>query len=109
MSCHVSGKRLFTNFAFIDAPFNIQYYEAGKPETEIAYMGCRTRVIAKEYDPSRAVVNGRGNLSFTTINLPRLAILNKDNLEGFYKALDEKIYLVIDQLLERYYINLKRK
>ena len=109
MSCYVSGKRLFPNFAFIDAPFNIQYYEAGKPETEIAYMGCRTRVIANEYDPSRAVVNGRGNLSFTTINLPRLAILNKDNLEGFYKDLDEKIYLVIDQLLERYYIQSKKK
>lgn len=46
MSCYVSGKRLFPNFAFIDAPFNISYYEEGKPETEIAYMGCRTRVIA---------------------------------------------------------------
>ncbi|AMP20242.1 anaerobic ribonucleoside triphosphate reductase [endosymbiont 'TC1' of Trimyema compressum] len=109
MSCQVSGKRLFPNYAFIDAPFNLQYYEAGKPETEIAYMGCRTRVIANEYDSSRAVVNGRGNLSFTTINLPRLAILNQDNLEGFYKDLDEKIYLVIDQLLERYYIQSKKK
>ena len=81
MSCQVAGKRLFPNYAFIDAPFNLQYYEAVKPETEIAYMGCRNRVIANEYkyDSSRAVVNGRGNLSFTTINFPRLAILNQDN------------------------------
>lgn len=108
LSCQVSGKRLFPNFAFIDAPFNIQYYEEGKPETEIAYMGCRTRVIANEYDSSRQVVNGRGNLSFTTINLPRLAILSKGNLDFFYKGLEEKIQLVIDQLLERYYIQSKK-
>jgi len=46
MACETSAKRLFPNFSFIDAPFNIQYYKKGKLETEIAYMGCRTRVIA---------------------------------------------------------------
>ena len=45
-----SAKRLFPNFSFIDAPFNAQYYK-GTPETEIAYMGCRTRVMGNVYDP----------------------------------------------------------
>ena len=68
------AKRLFPNFSFVDAPFNLQYYKPGHHETEIAYMGCRTRVIGNVYDPTREVCNRRGNLSFTSINLPRIAI-----------------------------------
>jgi ribonucleoside-triphosphate reductase len=67
LSCRVSSKRLFPNFSFIDAPFNARYYKPGRPETEIAYMGCRTRVIGNAHDPSREISNGRGNLSFTTM------------------------------------------
>ena len=74
LACRVSAKRMFPNFSFLDAPFNKQYYKPGHPETEAAYMGCRTRVIGNRYDPTREIVNGRGNLSFTTINLPRIAI-----------------------------------
>ena len=74
LACRCSAKRLFPNFAFIDAPFNLQYYDPNRPETEIAYMGCRTRVISNVYDPSRQQCNSRGNLSFTSINLPRIAI-----------------------------------
>ena len=102
LACKVSAKRLFPNFSFIDAPFNLAYYKEGHPETEVAYMGCRTRVMANKYDPSREIVSGRGNLSFTSINLPRLAILSNKDIEKFYKLLDEKITLVIEQLLERF-------
>ena len=77
LACRVSAKRLFPNFSFQDAPYNLQYYKPGHPETEIAYMGCRTRVIGNHYDPSREISFGRGNLSFTSINLPRIAIKMK--------------------------------
>lgn len=109
LACRVSAKRLFPNFSFIDAPFNLKYYKPGHPETEIAYMGCRTRVIGNVYDPSREIINGRGNLSFTTINLPRIALKNRDNINAFYEELDEKINLVIDQLLERFEIQARKK
>ncbi|HIQ80131.1 MAG TPA: anaerobic ribonucleoside triphosphate reductase [Candidatus Scatavimonas merdigallinarum] len=108
LACRVSAKRLFPNFSFIDAPFNLQYYKEGHPETECAYMGCRTRVIGNTYDPSREIVNGRGNLSFTSINLPRLAILSNKNIDFFYEQLDRMIDLVIDQLLERYEIQAQK-
>lgn len=109
LACRVSAKRLFPNFSFLDAPYNLQYYQEGKPETEIAYMGCRTRVIGNVHDPSREIVNGRGNLSFTTINLPRIGLKNQGNINGFYKELDETIDLVIAQLLERFEIQAEKK
>lgn len=105
LACRVSAKRLFPNFSFLDAPFNAKYYVDGKPETEATYMGCRTRVLGNVC--GEEIVSGRGNLSFTTINLPRLGIKhgilkNEDvDLDGFFEELDEKIDLVIDQLLER--------
>ncbi len=102
LACRVSAKRLFPNFSFIDSPFNLAYYKEGHPETEVAYMGCRTRVVANSYDPTREIVNGRGNLSFTSINLPRLAILSNKNVDFFFEQLDRKIDLVIEQLLERF-------
>lgn len=101
LACRVSAKRLFPNFSFLDAPFNLRYYKEGDYNTEAAYMGCRTRVIGNVYDPSREVVAGRGNLSFTSINLPRLGILAQGDINKFYQLLDEKIDLVFDQLLER--------
>ena len=104
LAMRVSAKRLFPNFSFIDAPFNLQYYKEGHPETECAYMGCRTRVMANNYDKTREIVSGRGNLSFTSINLPRLAILSNGNIDFFYEQLDRKIDLVIDQLLARFEI-----
>lgn len=109
LSCRVSAKRLFPNYSFIDAPYNLKYYKPGHPETEIAYMGCRTRVVGNVYDPSREVIYGRGNLSFTTINLPRLGIKNRNDINGFYKELDETMDLVIAQLLERFEIQARKK
>lgn len=104
LACRVSAKRLFPNFSFLDAPFNRKYYKEGHPETECAYMGCRTRVIANAYDPESEVVNGRGNLSFTSINLPRIAIRAHGDIDWFFEDLDRKINLVIEQLLARFEI-----
>ena len=109
LACRVSAKRLFPNFSFIDAPFNLKYYREGDPNSEIAYMGCRTRVMANTYDPEREVVFGRGNLSFTSINLPRIAIRSHGSVEWFFEDLDRKIDLVIGQLLERFEIQCKKK
>ena len=109
LACRVSAKRLFPNFSFLDAPFNKQYYREGHPETEIAYMGCRTRVIANHYDKDREIVYGRGNLSFTTINLPRIALKSKGDIDFFFEELDRKIDLVIDQLLARFQIQAKKR
>ncbi len=109
LSCRVSAKRLFPNYSFIDAPFNAQYYVPGRPETEVAYMGCRTRVIGNHYDRDREIVFGRGNLSFTSINLPRLAIKSNGNIEFFFEQLEHQMDLVCDQLMERYKIQAGKK
>lgn len=108
LACRVSAKRLFPNFSFQDAPFNLKYYK-GTPETEIGYMGCRTRVIGNVYDPSREISNGRGNLSFTSINLPRIAIRAKGDINWFFEELDRKIDLVIGQLLDRFEIQANKR
>ena len=109
LAMRCSAKRLFPNFSFIDAPFNLQYYDPDRPETQIAYMGCRTRVIGNVYDPSREICNGRGNLSFTTINLPRLAIKAKGDVSVFFEGLDRMLDLCVDQLLERFEIQCRKK
>lgn len=109
LAMRVSAKRMFPNFSFLDAPFNAQYYRPGHPETEATYMGCRTRVVGNVFDPTREIVNGRGNLSFTSINLPRIAILSKGDIDWFFEDLDRKIDLVIDQLLARLRIQSQKK
>ncbi|MBQ6633466.1 MAG: anaerobic ribonucleoside triphosphate reductase [Ruminococcus sp.] len=109
LACRVSAKRLFPNFSFIDAPYNLQYYKEGNPDTEIAYMGCRTRVIGNANDPSREIVTGRGNLSFTTINLPRLGIKAQRNIGTFFDSLDEMMDLCIAQLMHRFRIQCQKK
>ena len=117
LACEVSAKRLFPNFSFIDSPFNLEYYKEGDYNTEVGYMGCRTRVLANVADKDKCVTAGRGNLSFTSINLPRLGIKHgiatKErkvaDLEGFYKELDELLELVKDQLLERFEIQCNKR
>ena len=108
LACRVSAKRLFPNFSFIDSSFNKKYYVEGDFNTEVGYMGCRTRVLANVCGPS--VTPSRGNLSFTSINLPRLGIKygialgerTKADMKGFYKEFDEIIDLVKGQLLQRF-------
>lgn len=109
LAIKVSAARLFPNFSFIDAPFNLQYYKEGDYNTEIAYMGCRTRVASNTYDKSREIVTGRGNLSFTSINLPRLAIEAKGDIDKFFSQLDKMLRLVCDQLMDRYRIQARKK
>ena len=107
LACEVSAKRLFPNFSFIDSPFNLEGYDPNNYETEVGYMGCRTRVLGNHVDPSKAITPGRGNLSFTSINLPRLGIKHgivsgETDLDGFFKELGELEDLVKDELLERF-------
>ena len=109
LAMRVSAKRLFPNFSFMDSPYNLQYYKEGDYNTHIAYMGCRTRVMTNVYDPTREQVCGRGNLSFTSINLPRIAIKAHGNIDIFFDELDRKIDLVFDQLYDRYLIQGHRK
>ena len=100
LAMRVSAKRLFPNFSFLDAPFNLKYYIPGHPETEVGYMGCRTRVMGNVC--GEEVSPGRGNLSFTSINLPRLAIESHGDLKDFYIYLDDMLNAVMKQLLDRY-------
>lgn len=109
LACRVSAKRLYPNFSFIDAPFNIPYYKEGDYNTEISYMGCRTRVIGNAYDPTREIVTGRGNLSFTSVNLPRLAIKAEHNVGAFFDSLEEVMDLVCEQLMHRFRIQAQKK
>lgn len=100
LACKVSAKRLFPNFSFLDAPFNQRYLQQGNPYSEVAYMGCRTRVIANVC--GEETVDGRGNLSFTTINLPRLGLEHQNRIDDFFLSLDERVKQCIAQLLERF-------
>ncbi len=109
LSIRCSAKRLFPNYSFIDAPFNLQYYKEGDYNTEIAYMGCRTRVMGNHYDPTKEVTCGRGNLSFTSINLPRIGIESNRDIDVFYKKLDNMMELVSRQLLHRFKIQCSKR
>ena len=117
LACKVSAKRLFPNFSFLDAPFNLEYYKEGDFRTEVGYMGCRTRVMADVTDPDNQTTGGRGNLSFTSINLPRLGIKHgiclkereKADMKGFYEDLGEMMDLVRDQLLERFEVQCNKR
>ncbi len=102
LSCKVSAKRLFPNYTFLDAPYNLQYYVPGRPETEVATMGCRTRVMGNVYDPSKQISYSRGNLSFTSINLPRIALESQGDEKLFYEKLQNMLELVAQQLLDRF-------
>ena len=108
LALRVTAKRLFPNFINLDAPFNLKYYKKGRPETEVTAMGCRTRTISNIHDPSKEQVTSRGNLFFTTINLPYIAleaVINageQDRVEVFFnkltKVLDDVVKLSLDRL-----------
>ena len=117
LACKVSAKRLFPNFSFLDAPFNLEFYKEGDYRTEVGYMGCRTRLMSDVTDLNNQTTGGRGNLSFTSINLPRLGIKHgiclkereKADMKGFYEDLGEMMDLVRDQLLERFEIQCNKR
>jgi len=95
IAMQVACKRLFPTFSFLDASFNSIY-----GDEEVSYMGCRTRVIGNINGPE--VTDGRGNLSFTSINLPRLGIRADKDLGKFYQYLDETMHFAMKQLITRY-------
>lgn len=115
LAIRVSAKRLFPNFSFMDAPFNARYYKEGNFDTEVSYMGCRTRVIGNVANPDKETTSGRGNLSFTSINLPRIGIKHgivnnkKADMDGFFAELESLLELVRDQLLERFEIQCNKR
>ena len=106
LACKVSAKRLFPNFVNIDASYNLKYYQEGNYNSEIATMGCRTRVISDINGDD--ITGGRGNFSFTTINLPKLALEAKQDIDKFWELLDKYIILSHDYLLYRYNIIVKK-
>jgi len=103
LAIRVASQRLNPTFSFMDSSFNKEY------DDQVSYMGCRTRVIADRH--GEPVTDGRGNLSFTTLNLPRLAIKANGNLTKFYQSLEDLINLSAEQLYHRYKIqaNLKAR
>lgn len=98
LALETTAERLFPNFSFIDSTVNAPYYD-GTPESEVAYMGCRTRVMGNRHGEETSIE--RGNLSFTSINLVKIGILSK-SVEQFYLKLDHVLDVVIQQLLDRY-------
>lgn len=110
LACRVSAKRLFPNFSNLDVEFNKRYLKEGVVGSEIAYMGCRTRVISNAHDPSNELVTGRGNLSFTSINLPRLGLIaGRGNIDIFFELLEDRMELVRKQILERFEAQCRKK
>ena len=100
--------------SLLNNPFNIDDYKQGDYDTEVAYTGIGNRVLENVVDSNKAVSVGRGTLSTTSINLPRLGIKHgiissdKADEKGFFTELEEKLDLVKDQLLERYEIQCKK-
>lgn len=96
LAMRVAARRMNPTFSFMDASFNKDF------GTQVSYMGCRTRVMANRRGP--AVTEKRGNLSFTTINLPRLGLKAKGDVGEFFRLLDEILELTARQLYHRYQI-----
>jgi ribonucleoside-triphosphate reductase len=101
LAIQVSAQRLNPTFSFMDSNFNEEY------GAEVAYMGCRTRVIADRH--GEPISDGRGNLSFTTINLPRIGIKSGGDIEVFYQELEKVMTLAARQLYHRYRIQARLK
>lgn len=103
MSYKVTAKRFFPNYINLDAPFNHHdKWDINDPERwkyETATMGCRTRVFENRHGEKTSI--GRGNLSFTTVNLVRLALESK-NLDDFYHLLTKYVDIAVRQLMDRY-------
>ena len=110
LACKVTARRFFPNFVNLDAPFNRhEKWRADDPNRylyEVATMGCRTRVFENRFGEKTSV--GRGNLSFTTMNIVRLAIEcmdiadEKARIEKFFEKLDEVMEVTARQLCNRY-------
>lgn len=105
LALETTARRMFPNFSFLDASFN-KAYDRGTPESEVCYMGCRTRVMGNVNGEETAI--GRGNLSFTSINLVKLALLSATPAE-FDRRLMEAVDMAVKQLHERFRYQAGRK
>lgn len=105
LALETTAKRLFPNFSFLDASFNQSFLD-GTPDSEVAYMGCRTRVMSNLHGQENSI--GRGNLSFTTINLVKIALKTR-SYTMFMEQLDDYLDLAIQQLLDRYQFQVQKK
>jgi len=101
LAIKVASKRLNPTFSFMDSSFNKEW------GNEVSYMGCRTRVMANRRGP--AVTDRRGNLSFTTVNLPRVAIKAERDLDEFYRGLAAVVDLAVRQLYHRFCVQARLK
>lgn len=101
LAMRVAARRMNPTFSFMDSSFNKEY------GTDVSYMGCRTRVMANRKGPE--VTEKRGNLSFTTINLPRIGLKAKGDIGTFYRLLDETMDLSARQLYHRYQVQANLK
>ncbi|GIO37955.1 ribonucleoside-triphosphate reductase [Paenibacillus antibioticophila] len=110
-----SAKRLYPNFANLDAPLNLAFYDPANPDTEFATMGCRTRVLSDRF--GRNHLSGKGNLSFNTLNLVKLGLEHGIALgrrrtadeRGFYKELEHYMDIALEGLLHRFQIQASQK
>jgi ribonucleoside-triphosphate reductase len=110
-----SAKRLYPNFANLDAPLNLMYYDPTDPDTEFATMGCRTRVLADRF--GRNHLSGKGNLSFNTLNLVKLGLKHgialghrqEPDERGFYRDLTHYMNIALEGLLHRFSIQASQK
>ncbi|WP_025680538.1 anaerobic ribonucleoside triphosphate reductase [Paenibacillus massiliensis] len=110
LAVECSSKRMYPNFVNVDASFNLPYYRENEPDTIIATMGCRTRTIGDRFGRNRQ--SGKGNLSFNTINLPRLGIefgtcqgqRTVPDIKGFYDKLKAMMEIAVEGLIHRYRI-----
>ncbi|MBD5222306.1 MAG: anaerobic ribonucleoside triphosphate reductase [Bacteroidales bacterium] len=110
LACKVTARRFFPNFLNLDATFNqSEDWDASDPERylhEVATMGCRTRVFENRYGQKTSV--GRGNLSFTTVNIVRLALEvisirdEEERIKAFFHKLDEVLDITARQLHDRF-------
>lgn len=110
-----SAKRLYPNFANLDAPLNLMYYDPTDPDTEFATMGCRTRVLADRF--GRNHLSGKGNLSFNTLNLVKLGLKHgialghrqEPDERAFYRDLTHYMNIALEGLLHRFSIQASQK
>ncbi|MBP2032321.1 ribonucleoside-triphosphate reductase [Clostridium algifaecis] len=104
IACRVAAKRMNPTFMNIDADFNKFYYDKGiVPAT----MGCRTYICSNVN--GEAGTKGRGNIAPTTINLPRIGIMAKKDINRFFKLLEDRLDLARESLMHRYSILKKLK
>lgn len=108
-ACELVKNKKNICFEFLDASFNSQKYKEGDYNTEVAYLESGSRIIDNVIDEDKEIVPGRGILSTTTINLPRIALKHKENMDEFFIELNQKMELVKDQLLERLEIQGNKK